>query len=48
MKIHKFYKKDGSVLIYAIAKTLEDAIKIVEGNNINLNDAYIDLPKKKK
>ena len=47
MKIHKFYKNDGSILIYVIAKTLEDAIKIVEENNINLNDAYIDLPKKK-
>ena len=47
MKIHKFYKNDGSILICVIAKTLEDAIKIVEGNNINLNDAYIDIPQKK-
>ena len=47
MKIHKFYKNDGSILIYVIAKTLQDAIKIVEGDNINLNDAYIDLPEKK-
>ena len=47
MKIHKFYKKDGSILIYVIAKTLQDAIKIVEGNNININDAYVDLPEKK-
>ena len=47
MKIHKFYKKDGSILIYVIAKTLQDAIKIVEGNNINLNNAYVDLPQKK-
>ena len=44
MKIHKFYKNDRSILIYVIAKTLQDAIKIVEGNNIDLNDAYVDLP----
>ena len=47
MKIHKFYKNDESILIYVIAKTLQDAIKIVEGNNIDLNDAYVDLPQKK-
>lgn len=47
MKIHKFYKKDGSILIYVIAKTLKDAISIVEGNNIDIHDAYVDLPKTK-
>lgn len=47
MKIHKFYKNDGSIIIYVIAKTLQDAIEIVEGNKIDLNDAYVDLPEKK-